>query len=195
MNPNAFRLPNRRNKTAVLGEWLVKARKQINSLPDEPISSINALISFVLKEPGHFGYSHPEFELSIENELMLDSMLNSLLSGEPLAYITGKREFFGYEFMITPDVLIPRPETELLVDIALDRLKQRKGKILAADIGTGSGCIAISICRNLPEIEMVGTDISFNALRIAQINAEKNCIKKHIKPGPDGLAVWSECSI
>jgi len=106
-------------------------------------------------------------------------MLNRLLSGEPLPYITGKQEFFGYEFEITSDVLIPRPETELLVEIALDCLKKRIGKILAADVGTGSGCIAISICRDLPAIEMIGTDVSFNALKIAQINAKKHGIEEH----------------
>jgi release factor glutamine methyltransferase len=181
MNPNAFRLRNRRIKTAVLGKWLEKARKQIFSLPDESVSSINALISYVLIKPGHFAYSHPEFELSINEELILDSMLNRLISGEPLAYITGKQEFFGYEFKVTPEVLVPRPETELLVEIALDNLKHRKGEIFGADVGTGSGCIAVSICRNLPEIEMVGIEISFSALRIAEINAENNCVKNRLR--------------
>jgi release factor glutamine methyltransferase len=76
--------------------------------------------------------------------------------------------------------LIPRPETELLVEIILERLKKIKGEILGADVGTGSGCIAISLCKNLPDIKIIGTDISFNALKIAQVNVQKNDVRKSI---------------
>ena len=92
------------------------------------------------------------------------------LTKEPLQYITGACEFYGREFIITPDVLIPRPETERLIDIALARLKTVKSpKIL--DIGTGSGCIAITMAKERPDAKVVGVDNSIRALKIAERNS------------------------
>ena len=92
------------------------------------------------------------------------------LTKEPLQYITGACEFYGREFIITPDVLIPRPETERLIDIALTRLKTVKSpKIL--DIGTGSGCIAITMAIERPDAKVVGVDNSISALKIAERNS------------------------
>ena len=92
------------------------------------------------------------------------------LTKEPLQYITGACEFYGREFIITPDVLIPRPETERLIDIALTRLKTVKSpKIL--DIGTGSGCIAITMAKERPDAKVVGVDNSIRALKIAERNS------------------------
>ena len=92
------------------------------------------------------------------------------LTKEPLQYITGACEFYGREFIITPDVLIPRPETERLIDIALIRLNAVKSpKIL--DIGTGSGCIAITMAKERPDAKVVGIDSSIRALKIAERNS------------------------
>ena len=92
------------------------------------------------------------------------------LTKEPLQYITGACEFYGREFIVTPDVLIPRPETERLIDIALTRLKTVKSpKIL--DIGTGSGCIAITMAKERPDAKVVGVDNSIRALKIAERNS------------------------
>ena len=92
------------------------------------------------------------------------------LTKEPLQYITGACEFYGREFIITPDVLIPRPETERLIDIALTRLNAVKSpKIL--DIGTGSGCIAITMAKERPDAKVVGVDNSIRALKIAERNS------------------------
>ena len=92
------------------------------------------------------------------------------LTKEPLQYITGACEFYGREFIITPDVLIPRPETERLIDIALTKLNAVKSpKIL--DIGTGSGCIAITMAKERPDAKVVGVDNSIRALKIAERNS------------------------
>jgi release factor glutamine methyltransferase len=133
-----------------------------------------------LNKPAHFGISHPEITLSPEEEKKLDSLLDRLLSGEPLPYITGVQEFFGLDFLITPDVLIPRPETELLVNFALNWLQKRKGNNLVADVGSGSGCIAVSIGKNLQAVKIIATDYSFNALMIAQENIKRHNLDKRL---------------
>jgi release factor glutamine methyltransferase len=93
--------------------------------------------------------------------------------GEPLQYITGHQEFFKLDFEVTPDVLIPRPETELIVEIALELLKDDRLQRIA-DIGTGSGCIAISVLHELGDARAIATDISPGALRAARRNAERH---------------------
>ena len=173
-NRNVFLLRNRRIETVALGEWLRKAHSLINTLPEEPSSSINALIGFALDKPVHFGISHPEYVLTTAEESMLDALLNRLLMAEPLPYITGKQEFFGLEFKMTSDVLIPRPETELLVENALDWLQKRNNNSLVADVGTGSGCIAVSLGKKLPSAKIVGTDVFYKALKIAQANVNSH---------------------
>lgn len=93
---------------------------------------------------------------------------------EPVAYITGEREFFGRQFRVTPAVLIPRPETEILVEeaiAALDTLRPRRQAPLVVDVGTGSGCVAVSVALECPQARVVATDISADALAIAQGNA------------------------
>jgi release factor glutamine methyltransferase len=94
-------------------------------------------------------------------------------AGEPLQYLTGHQEFFKLDFEVTPDVLIPRPETELMVEIALELLKGNAGPFIA-DIGTGSGCIAISLLHELRNAHAIATDISPAALEIAQRNADRH---------------------
>lgn len=100
------------------------------------------------------------------------SLVSRRLTGEPVAYIVGQREFFGRMFKVTPDVLIPRPETELLVETALKHLPDdHPARIL--DIGTGSGCIALSLALERPDCSVTATDLSDRALNIAQENAHR----------------------
>ena len=93
-------------------------------------------------------------------------------AGEPVAYLTGEREFHGLPLKVTPDVLIPRPETELLVDLALERLPNRAGRLL--DLGTGSGAIAVAIAHAAPDAEVVAVDASRGALGVARENARRH---------------------
>lgn len=91
----------------------------------------------------------------------------------PLAYLRGTQEFYGLEFRVSPAVLIPRPETELLVEFALERLPENEPSIFA-DVGTGSGCIAVSILKQRPKARAIATDLSSEALAVAQQNAAKH---------------------
>ncbi len=107
---------------------------------------------------------------------------------EPLAYILGKKEFYSLEFEVSPAVLIPRPETELLVEKAIQLLKNPPsplsnggtGKLKILDLGTGSGCIAISIAKHLPQAQLTAIDLSETALKIAQSNAKRHGLEHQI---------------
>jgi release factor glutamine methyltransferase len=92
---------------------------------------------------------------------------------EPVAYITGQREFYGRSFLVTPDVLIPRPETELLVDTALEHLRTRRPAPSLVDVGTGSGCLAITLALECPAARVIATDVSAAALGVARRNAAR----------------------
>jgi release factor glutamine methyltransferase len=129
-------------------------------------------------------------ELSASQEALFWAWVDRRLAGEPTAYIIGKREFFGLDFTIDRRVLIPRPETELLVEETLQRLKTRPIRSLA-DIGTGSGAIAVSLAVNLhnkttagpdlyPELAIYATDISPEALEVAQLNALRQAVAHRI---------------
>ncbi len=101
----------------------------------------------------------------------LSALIRRRLDGEPIAYLIGQREFYGLPFMVTPDVLIPRPETELLVDLALERLPSG-GRVI--DLGTGSGAIAVAIARQRPDAHVSALDASAAALIIARQNAAQH---------------------
>lgn len=150
-----------------LNDWLTEA---FNRLSDAGISSAKleaqVLAGHAMLVDRAWVLSHPEHEV---NELALETLLQRRESGEPLAYILGYREFFGRRFRVDHSVLIPRHETEILVETAL-RLKNLPMKVL--DIGTGSGCIAITLKLERPAWEVWATDISFPALQMARENAE-----------------------
>jgi release factor glutamine methyltransferase len=172
--------PNPRSEPISLGDWLNNARFQFNQHPEEQISSLYALVAFVLDQPAHFGISHPEYPLSREERQKLDALITRLFAGTPLPYLTGKQEFFNLDFIVTPDVLIPRPETELLVSLAIDWLKSHSGKRKSLDIGTGSGCIAVSICANVKEAKFIAIDQSYKALKVAETNVNRHQLSERI---------------
>ncbi|WP_342115883.1 peptide chain release factor N(5)-glutamine methyltransferase [Pseudoduganella sp. OTU4001] len=112
-----------------------------------------------------------ERALEADEAARVAALLQRRADGEPVAYIVGQREFFGLEFETTPAVLIPRPDTELLVELALERLPPR-GKVL--DMGTGSGAIAVAIAHSRPDAEVTALDVSQEALAVASRNALRN---------------------
>jgi release factor glutamine methyltransferase len=116
------------------------------------------------------------YSLNKEEMDLLNQSLERLKKNEPLQYITGKAYFYGLEFEVSPAVLIPRPETEELVDWLIENHKN-KNNLKILDIGTGSGCIAISLAKNLPNAEVSAIDISAEALNIARNNAILNHVK------------------
>src|SRR5258708_16389078 len=129
-------------------------------------------------------YSKPKDQLTESESQNYLSLIERRAAGAPTQHLTGKQEFWGLEFEVTPDVLIPRPETEHVIEVALDRLALRNLRVekpqimsgeglLIADVGTGSGCIAIALAKELPEANLYARDISHAALAVAQRNAAR----------------------
>jgi release factor glutamine methyltransferase len=119
-------------------------------------------------------------ELSQEQVLTFWQYVKRRLSGEPTAYIIGNREFYGLDFHVDRRVLIPRPETELLVEKALS-LAQDYPAMTIAEIGTGCGAIAICLALNLPRVRIYATDVSPDALKVASLNCERHGVASHIR--------------
>jgi release factor glutamine methyltransferase len=137
-------------------------------------------------------YSHPDEALSKTQIDDFLTLLDRRAAGEPTQHLTGKQEFWSLEFEVSPDVLIPRPETEHVVEVALDRLAVREvrmgrdprltGKdIRIVDVGTGSGCIAVALAKELPDAEIYATDISAEALQTAKRNVARHGMLDRIR--------------
>jgi len=112
---------------------------------------------------------------------LLHDLVKRAGQNEPIAHIIGKTEFYSLGLNVTPDCLIPRPETELLVERAIEFLRTRTGKQLVCDLCTGSGCIAVAIAKNFPDVQIIATDICEAALNVAAKNIEKHQLKDRIK--------------
>jgi len=133
-----------------------------------------SLLSFVLAKDRTFLISHAEDQVSDDSFERFREFIERRAAGEPLQYITGVQDFFGREFRVTPDVLIPRPETELLVEAALEKVGASAP--LVCDVGTGSGCIAVTLLCELPDSCAVAVDKSTAALEIAGLNARNHSV-------------------
>ena len=153
--------------------FLSEITDRLASHTDTPALDASVLLAHIIARPRTWVMAHPEFTLTTEQQNHLDDSLARLERGESFPYVLGHWEFFGMEFDITPDVLIPRPETELLVEKALAWLEDSPVRRTVADVGTGSGVIAVSIAVNMPDAQVLATDISHEALEVARNNAIK----------------------
>jgi release factor glutamine methyltransferase len=161
-------------------QGLNKAATQLESCSESPALDAQVILAHILAKPRSWVMAHPDHELTVEQQDVLKSSTSRLVNGEPLPYIIGHWEFFGLDFEVTPDVLIPRPETELLVEIALAWLEQRPGARSVIDVGTGTGCIGISLASRIHDLQVVSTDISPSALEVAKRNAKKLAVSNQI---------------
>jgi release factor glutamine methyltransferase len=149
------------------------------------------LLLHVLGRDRTWLYAHPEEPIGSQELDKFLSLISRRANGEPTQHLTGKQEFWSLEFEVTPDVLIPRPETEHVVEVALDRLALRELRagrpqktngegFLIADIGTGSGCLAIALAKELPASTIYATDISPAALAVARRNSMRHEVASRI---------------
>lgn len=143
-----------------------------------PRLTAEVLLADVLAAERPFLYSHPEVALSADQWACFEDAVGERCAGKPTQYITGKQEFYGLSFAVSPETLIPRPETELLVEEALGKLSGN-GAVLdrapdrVLDLGTGSGCIAVAIKKHCPGARVLACDLSLPALRVANDNARR----------------------
>ena len=170
-------------KVYTVKSWLFDAKeKLLESQRKNNLNTINVrldaeiLLLHSLNKPRTFIYTDSDYILSKQELVHLENLLSRRLQSEPVAYIIGYKEFWSLELKVTPDVLIPRPETELLVEQVLDKLPKDQS-VNIADIGTGSGAIAISLAKERPNWTIHAVDLSIKALNIAKENAVKNKIK------------------
>jgi release factor glutamine methyltransferase len=141
------------------------------------------LLMFTLQCDRAYLYGHRERELSEEEHARYDEALTQRAQGVPAQYITGHQEFWGMDFLVSPSVLIPRPETEHVVERVLEILSDWRGdqtplkdtspRPRLVDVGTGSGCLALALAKELPQVEIHATDISAEALEVARANAAR----------------------
>src|SRR5688572_7516349 len=151
-------------------------------LPGEtPALDAQVLLAHVTKKDRTWLLAHPEAGLTPEQEAALETAIGRLQDGVPLPYVLGRWEFFGLDFEVTPEVLIPRPETELLIETALDWVRTHpRSAYRFLDVGTGSGCIAVTLAVHVPRADLVATDISAAALAVARRNAERHGVEERI---------------
>jgi release factor glutamine methyltransferase len=167
-------------------------RDAIGQLEREQVSSAalaaELLLMRALGRDRSWIYAHPEHELDPTTRDQYFSFIAQRAGGVPTQHLTGHQEFWGLDFEVTPDVLIPRPETEHLIEVALERLgvaadgssPRRHEKFRIVDMGTGSGCIAIALAQELPNAKILATDISTAALEIARRNASRHGVDSRI---------------
>lgn len=142
----------------------------LRSVSDSPRLDAELLMGMVLRKPRSYLHTWPEAQLEEAQAAQYERLLRRRFSGEPIAYMTGVREFWSMPLKITPAALIPRPETELLVEKALLRLPADE-ELRVLDLGAGSGAVTLAIARERPRASVVGVDISQSALELARLNA------------------------
>lgn len=159
-----------------LREAWARSRKRLElaNIPDAGIEA-QVILRYALGIDRATFHASPDRELSVEDVEAFERLVERRYEGEPLSYITGHREFYGLDFLVTPDVLVPRHETEFLVEAVLEYARSRGDYALTiADIGTGSGCIAVAVGHHLPNATVYATDVSHEALRVADENVRKH---------------------
>src|SRR6202050_5640902 len=176
------------NIRAALKEGMAQLRAA--QIPSHTLAA-ELLLMHALERDRAWIYGHPEESLDPDAAEKFRALIARRLAGEPVQYLTGKQEFWVLEFEVTPAVLIPRPETEHVMEVALARLGKRGIKIhmdtgapretlRVADVGTGSGCLAVALAWELPHAEVIATDISAPALEIARRNAARHKVAARI---------------
>ena len=155
-------------------------KKLKNSINDSYQLDSEILMSKILHKKREFILLNLEKEVDIQKSNIFINLVNQRSQGKPIAYLMGKKDFWKYEFNVSKDVLIPRPDTELIIEKVLD-LTKHKSKLNILDIGVGSGCILLSILKEKPYFNGTGVDLSKKCLDISKINALKLGIKNRVK--------------
>jgi release factor glutamine methyltransferase len=183
------RITNRESRVTGLRSALRDAIAQLERerVPSAALAA-ELLLMHTLGRDRAWLYAHPEHELDAAAREKYFFLIARRASGVPAQHLTGRQEFWGLDFEVSPDVLVPRPETEHVIEVALERLGIEAGgvargrqELRVADVGTGSGCIAVSLAHELPAARVVATDISDAALEVASRNAARHEVSSRIE--------------
>ncbi len=157
----------------LIREMLRQGTERLRPASDSPRLDCELLLAHALGVARASLYARSAEALKPEHIERLDAMLGERARGRPVAQIIGRKEFFSLEFEVTPEVLTPRPETELLVEILAGHLGDIHGSSSCIDLGTGCGAVAVALAHLLPEVRLVATDVSATALEVARRNAAR----------------------
>ncbi len=160
--------------------WLAEAHRRLKNISDSGSVDFQAILASVLKHDRSWILAHPEYKLKSTESKITEEALRKLERRIPLPYILGLCHFYGMEFRITPDVLIPRPETELLVEKALILYQLNNFTSPILDVGTGSGCIAVALAAHLPNAQIFAFDRSIAAIHVAKSNSSFHKLENRI---------------
>ncbi|MAT65794.1 MAG: protein-(glutamine-N5) methyltransferase, release factor-specific [Gammaproteobacteria bacterium] len=156
-----------------LQDWLRRAVQQLGEAgSDSPRLDAQILLGHALDRPRSYLYAHGDDALEPAQRAQADALLNQRLEGRPVAHLLGRREFWSQELEVSPDTLIPRPETEITLELALEKIPPGADWALL-DLGTGSGALALMLARERPGCRVTATDISAAALAVARRNRER----------------------
>ena len=163
------------------GEARAAATTRLRSAPDADTAALDAdvLLAYVLGVGKEALFAHPERKLTLAENARFQELVERRGRGEPVAYLRGFKEFYGLRFLVDPRVLIPRPETEALVDAARELIAGRA--LTVVDVGTGSGAIAVAIAAHEHRVRVIATDSSRDALAVAQANALANGVADRVE--------------
>jgi release factor glutamine methyltransferase len=168
-------------KSFSIAQALVEATQLLRKAGiEEARRDAATLLADLIGRDSTYLIAHAERELTASDVSRYRGVVERRAAGEPLQYINGHQEFFNLDYMVTPDVLIPRPDTELLVETALELIDKTEEQNIC-DVGTGSGCIAISILYERPLVRVVALDISQRALDVAERNATRHNVRERLE--------------
>jgi release factor glutamine methyltransferase len=159
---------------------LAAAKTRLASQSDSYGLDAQVLLAHVLGKDRAWLLAHGDYTLTETQTADWEIAIVRVAAGEALPYVIGEWEFYGIKLTVTPDVLIPRPETELLVDAALAWLHANSDRRRAIDVGTGSGCIPVALAVNVPDLQITATDISAAALAVARTNVERHDLEDRV---------------
>ena len=170
---------------------------QLRQVSETATLDAQVIVAHYLDKPRTWVIAHPEAPINNTQYKKIIKAVNQIAHGEPLPYVIEHWEFYGLDFHLTPSVLIPRPETELLVELGTNWLRHHPPQHKVVDVGTGSGCIGIALAKNISDLKLLLTDISSEALEVAKVNAEKYSLLNRLEflqadllnevPGPFAL--------
>ncbi|MCL5429832.1 MAG: peptide chain release factor N(5)-glutamine methyltransferase [Chloroflexi bacterium] len=169
------------NGAVTVTSTLEQGRQRLAQHSETAALDAQVLLAHIFGKNKAWILAHPEKSLDATRQMRWEDDLTRLEGGEPLPYVIGEWEFYGLKLKVTPAVLIPRPETELLVESGLDWLAAHPSRRQVLDVGTGSGCIPVALSVNAPDLRVTATDISPEALEVARTNVERYQLSSRIQ--------------